>query len=292
MRFVKSHGAANDFVLIEDLDGTIEPTSSFVRVVCDRHRGVGGDGFIRIARGDASGGAGADFFMDYWNADGAVAEMCGNGIRCLAKYVGDRVIAADDTIRVDTRAGIKTVTLHRDADGIVERVRVDMGPPMLERAAIPLAGDGDPLHQPVGAGGRSFDAACVSMGNPHAVLFVDDLASVPFEQLGPAIETLPLFPQKTNVEFVQVLSDAEVRMRVWERGVGETMACGTGACAVAVAANLRGLTGKHVHVHLPGGTLEIEWTEESVFMTGPAEEAFSGELSPAISSLLRVTTKG
>lgn len=288
MRFVKSHGAANDFVLIEDLEGTVEPSAEFVRAVCDRHTGVGGDGFIRIAR--AQGGA--DFFMDYWNADGAVAEMCGNGIRCLAKYVADRGLVSGDTLKVDTRAGVKELTLFRGADGTVERVRVDMGPPILERARIPLAGEGDPLHQPIAARGYEFEAACVSMGNPHAVLFVDDLAAVPFEQLGPTIETMELFPQKTNVEFVQVLGDDEVRMRVWERGVGETMACGTGACAVAVASSLRGHTGRHVNVHLPGGTLEIEWTEETVFMTGPAEEPFAGELSPAIAGLLRVTTKG
>ncbi|HEX9712771.1 MAG TPA: diaminopimelate epimerase [Actinomycetota bacterium] len=287
MRFVKAHGAGNDFVLIEDLDGHIETTAEFVRAICDRHFGVGADGFIRIARADT-----ADFFMDYWNADGAVAEMCGNGIRCVAKYVADRGITDADAITVDTRAGIKRLELFRGAEGTVERVRVDMGAPIFERAQIPLAGDGDPLHQKVEALGETFEAACVSMGNPHCVLFVDDLDAVAFEQLGPAIETDPLFPAKTNVEFVQVLGDGEVRMRVWERGVGETLACGTGACAVGVASAAREFTGRRVAVHLPGGTLDIEWTDQTVFMTGPAVEVFEGTIAPEIATLLRITTKG
>lgn len=287
MRFVKSHGAGNDFVLVEDLDGRFEPTPAFVRAVCDRHFGVGGDGLIRIARGD-----GADFFMDYWNADGGIAEMCGNGIRCLAKYVGDRGIAAGDRIACDTRAGVKPLLLLRDDEGSVARVTVDMGAPVLERERIPVRGEGDPLHQPIAVDGQEFDAACVSMGNPHCVLFVDDLATLPFEQLGPAIETDPLFPAKTNVEFVQILSDREVRVRVWERGVGETLACGTGACAVGVAAALRGLTDRRVAVHLPGGTLDIDHTGDTVLMTGPVEEVFEGTLTPSIVALVRVTTKG
>lgn len=280
MNFTKSHGAANDFVLFDDLDGTWEPTRAFVAAVCDRHTGVGADGIIRITRAD-----GADFFMDYYNADGAPAEMCGNGIRCLAKYVADRGYIGGDGLRVDTRAGVKDLTVFRDDAGRVTRVRVDMGPPVLERAAIPMAGDGDPLHEPITADGFSFDAACVSMGNPHCILFLDD--EVPFEALGPAIETMPVFPQKTNVEFTRVLSPTEVQVRVWERGVGETQACGTGACATAVAAHLRGLTERTVAVHLPGGTLDIEWADDTVFMTGPAEEVFSGELTSEITDLLR-----
>jgi diaminopimelate epimerase len=289
MEFVKAHGAGNDFVLIEDLDDAITPTAAFVRASCDRHFGVGGDGLIRIAPSED-----ADFFMDYWNADGAVAEMCGNGIRCLAKYVGDRGLAKTDEITVATRAGNKQIWLIRDDDGVVVRARVDMGTPILERALIPVAGEGDPLHVALSVAGASFDAACVSMGNPHTVLFVEDLGTVLFEQLGPAIETLPLFPAKTNVEFVQVLSPSEIRVRVWERGVGETLACGTGACATAVAAGLRGFTGRNVSVHLPGGTLVIDWDNQTdhVFMTGPAEETFRGQLSPRIVELLGTTTKG
>jgi diaminopimelate epimerase len=284
MRFVKVHGAGNDFVMIEDLDDELTLNAAFVAAACDRHFGVGGDGLIRIVR------RGDGFFMDYYNADGEVAEMCGNGIRCLAKYVGDRGIATSDVIDVETRAGIKRLELFRDgadARGPVTRVRVDMGAPILARADIPLAGDGDPLHETLAFDGLPLDIACVSMGNPHAVVFVDAVERVPFETLGPAVETNPLFPARTNVEFTQVLNDHEVRVRVWERGVGETLACGTGACATAVAANLRGFTGREVAVHLPGGTLDIEWAADGrVYMTGPAEEVFEGTLGARIVSLL------
>ena len=286
MRFVKAHGAGNDFVMIEDLDDALRPNAAFVAAVCDRHFGVGADGLIRITRARD-----ADFFMDYYNADGEVAEMCGNGIRCLGKYVADRGLFDGESMRVDTRDGIKEMTLYRGSDGTVERVRVDMGEPILDRASIPVTGDGDPLHEQLSVAGTQLEAACVSMGNPHAVVFVDDLAGTAFEKLGPALETNERFPAKTNAEFAQVLNDHEVRMRVWERGVGETMACGTGACAVAVAANLRGHTGRNVATHLPGGTLDIEWDDGGrVFMTGPAEEAFEGELSERLTSLLPETT--
>ena len=279
--FVKSHGAGNDFVLVEDLDdrlGSLDP--KLVVALCDRHQGVGADGLIRIAPAD-----GADFFMDYYNADGGVAEMCGNGIRCLAKYVADRRLASGETLRIDSRAGVKDVVLYRDADGLVDRVRVDMGPPILERGRIPVGGEGDPLHVPVDVEGTPLEAACVSMGNPHAVVFVDRLQGVNVERFGPAIETLPVFPAKTNVEFTEVLSPDEVRVRVWERGVGETQACGTGACATAVAASLRGLTGRVVAVHMPGGTLDIEWTEETVYLTGPVVEVFSGTIDDRFARL-------
>ena len=286
MRFVKAHGAGNDFVLIEDLDDSLRPNAAFVAAVCDRHFGVGADGLIRITRARS-----ADFFMDYYNADGEVAEMCGNGIRCLAKYVADRGMWAGAELVVDTRDGVKRMTLERDASGAVSRVRVDMGAPILDRAEIPMSGSGDPLHEQLAVAGQDLEAACVSMGNPHAVVFVDDLAGIPFETLGPALETNDRFPAKTNAEFAQVLNDHEVRMRVWERGVGETMACGTGACAVGVAANLRGYTGRSVAIHLPGGTLDIEWMADGrVFMTGPAEEAFEGTLGSRLTSLLPEST--
>jgi diaminopimelate epimerase len=277
MQFVKSHGTGNDFVLIEDLHDSMEVTPELVRLLCDRHFGVGADGFIRVApAGDA------DFFMDYYNADGEVAEMCGNGIRCLAKFVGDRGLVGGDKLRVGTRAGVKDLELFRGPGGDVERVRVDMGPPVLERRKIPLQGDGEhAIKEPIQVEDFSFVASCVSMGNPHCVLFVTDLTAVPFGFLGPAIEVMPLFPRKTNVEFVQVLNRGEVRSRVWERGVGETLACGTGACAIAVASNLRGFTERELDVHLPGGTLHIEWsTDNHVYMTGAAEEVFRGSLDP------------
>lgn len=280
--FVKSHGAGNDFVLVEDLeDGMGVLDAKLVAALCDRHQGVGADGLIRIVRAQD-----ADFFMDYYNADGGVAEMCGNGVRCLAKYVADRGFATGDSLRIDTRAGIKDLVLYRDADGLVDRVRVDMGPPILERARIPVAGEGDPLHVPVEAEGDRFEAACVSMGNPHAVVFVDRLAVIPVERYGPLIENASVFPAKANVEFTEVLTPDEVRVRVWERGVGETQACGTGGCATAVAASLRGLTGRAVAVHFPGGTLDIEWTEDTVYLTGPVVEVFRGTFDPAVARML------
>ncbi|HVL33541.1 MAG TPA: diaminopimelate epimerase [Actinomycetota bacterium] len=282
MRFVKMHGAGNDFVMIEDLGDALQPNAPFVAAVCDRHFGVGADGLIRITRASD-----AEFFMDYYNADGEVAEMCGNGIRCLAKYVADRGLSGADEITVGTRAGVKRLQLYRDARGSVDRVRVDMGAPILGRAQIPLSGNGDPTHESIEAGGEVFDATCVSMGNPHAVVWVDSIPHERFAALGPAIETSPLFPAKTNVEFTEVLNGHEVRVRVWERGVGETLACGTGACAAGVAAHLRGFTGRTVAVHLPGGTLDIEWADDDrVFMTGPAEEAFQGELGARFIELL------
>ena len=285
MQFVKAHGAGNDFVLLEDLDDTLNLNAAFVAGVCDRHFGVGADGLIRIVRG-----RNGDFFMDYYNADGEVAEMCGNGIRTLAKYVSDRGIWSGEEMKVDTRDGVKAITVERDAGGHVVRARVDMGPPILDRKDIPMTGDGDPLHEHLVVAGTSLEAACVSMGNPHAVVFVDNLAVTPFETLGPALEKHETFPARTNAEFAQVLNEHEVRMRVWERGVGETMACGTGACAVAVASNLRGYTGRNVAIHLPGGTLDIEWTDTTVYMSGPAEESFEGTLGARLTSLLPETT--
>jgi len=281
MEFTKSHGAGNDFVMIEDLSGRVRLTSDVVRRLCDRHIGVGADGLIRIARSDV-----ADFFMDYYNADGEVAEMCGNGIRCLAKYVADRELWHSERMRVETRAGVRELELFFADSGCVERVRVDMGPPILDPGEIPVKAD-DALHVPVAVDGFAFDGAAVSMGNPHVVLFVDVLEDVPFDALGPRVEHHTLFPAKVNAEFVEVGSSTEVRARVWERGVGETLACGSGACAIAVAANLRGLTGRRVDVRLPGGVLEIEWADnDHVYLAGPAEEVFHGTLDENIEHAL------
>ncbi|MHB8512946.1 MAG: diaminopimelate epimerase [Actinomycetota bacterium] len=277
MNYVKSHGCGNDFVMIEDLQNSMQVTPDLVRLMCDRHFGVGADGLIRVAPAND-----ADFFMDYYNADGEPAEMCGNGIRCLAKYVGDRGLVGGDKLRVGTRAGIKDLELYRGPGGDVERVRVDMGQPILERRLIPVEGEGEhALKEPITVDDYTFVAACVSMGNPHCVLFVTDLDSVPFGFLGPTIELMPLFRNRVNVEFVQVLNRNEIRARVWERGVGETLACGTGACAIAVAANLRGFADRQVAIHLPGGTLDIDWAADGrVYMTGPAVEVFRGTLDP------------
>lgn len=284
MEFIKAHGCGNDFVLLADLADEMTVSGELVRALCDRHLGIGADGLIRIVAGSAGG----DYFMDYWNADGGVAEMCGNGIRCLAKYVCDRGLFRSDRMRVETRAGLKEVEITRDADGLVERVRVDMGPPIFERSEIPVAGEGDPLHEPLFVEGHEFDALCLSMGNPHCVLFVDDLDVFPFEELGPAVERAPKFPARVNAEFVQVVGPDEVRMRVYERGVGETQACGSGACAVGVASALRGVTGRTLTVHMPGGAVDIEWApNDHVYMSGPAAEVFSGTLDERFERALR-----
>ena len=287
MRISKYHGTGNDFVMVEDLDGALDLSPAFVAAACDRHRGVGGDGLIRIVRGDRDGGPGADFFMDYVNADGRPAEMCGNGIRCLAKYVFDRGLTAATELAVDTRDGLKRLTLHVDrAAGEVREVTVDMGRPTLERAAVPMVG-GQPGDRftlsPLDAAGRTWIASAVSMGNPHCVLFLDegeDLSSIDVPGIGRSIEHLPLFPNRTNVEFVTVSEGSRLRIRIWERGVGETLACGTGACATLVAAAVGGLTGRSARVEVPGGVLVVDWREDDrVLLRGAATFVFDAELS-------------
>lgn len=280
MRFAKYHGTGNDFVLVEDLDDRLRLDQRLIAALCDRSRGVGADGLIRIVRADD-----ADFVMDYHNADGATAEMCGNGIRCLAKYVYDRGITHARELDVATRAGHKHLEIHA-SNGVAERVTVDMGPPLLEREAIPMTGDPAATfqEQPMDLDGRSVPATAVSMGNPHVVLFLDpaqDLDALEVRRLGPMIETLPQFPSRTNVEFVHA-RDGEIDVRVWERGSGETLACGTGACAVLVASAVGGRTGREARVRFPGGDLHVAWPEDgTVFMTGPAVHVFDGELDPA-----------
>ena len=287
MRISKYHGTGNDFVMVEDLDGALDLSPAFVAAACDRHRGVGGDGLIRILQGDRDGGPGADFFMDYVNADGRPAEMCGNGIRCLAKYVFDRGLTTATELAVDTRDGLKRLTLHVDrATGGVREVTVDMGQPTLERAAVPMAG-GQPGDRftlsPLDAAGRTWTASAVSMGNPHCVLFLDegdDLSSIDVPGVGRTIEYLPLFPNRTNVEFVTVPDGSRLRIRIWERGVGETLACGTGACAALVAAAAGGLTGRSAQVEVPGGVLRVDWRDDDrVLLSGPATFVFDAELS-------------
>jgi diaminopimelate epimerase len=277
MRFSKYHGTGNDFVMIQDLEGRLALDSTLVSALCERHLGIGADGVIRIAPSET-----ADFFMDYWNADGRVAEMCGNGIRCLAKYVFDRGLTQLSDLHVDTRDGVKHVQIEV-ADGIAASVRVDMGPAAFERKLIPMTGPPNDTFedQPFPAGGLDFRATAVSMGNPHLVLIGDaDPESIDVRGIGPGLETHPDFPERTNVEFVRV-RDGGVDVRVWERGVGETMACGTGACASLVASAQAGLVGRRGEVRFPGGTLRVEWTEEGpVFLEGPATFVFEGELTP------------
>jgi diaminopimelate epimerase len=276
LRFAKYHGTGNDFVMIEDLEDRVRLHPALVEALCDRHRGVGGDGVIRIAPSTS-----ADLFMDYWNADGQVAEMCGNGIRCLAKYAYDRGVLKETEMDVDTRDGIKRLVLTVEDDEVAA-VRVDMGRPALERKAIPMAGPPEERfvdHPFPEAGPHGYTATAVSMGNPHLVLFgPDDLEEVDLHVLGPRLEHHPDFPERTNVEFVRVV-DGVVEVRVWERGSGATMACGTGACASLVAANLAGLVPRRATVRFPGGDLEVEWAEDDrLYLTGPATRVFDGEL--------------
>jgi diaminopimelate epimerase len=274
MKFAKYQGTGNDFVMIADPDNALTLDRDVVRRLCDRRFGIGGDGVIRVAPGGGEG----DFFMDYVNSDGSIGEMCGNGIRCLAIFARTEGLTTASTLDVETRAGLKRVEVEGDV------VRVDMGPPIFEPDEIPVEIDGpDPLHAKIQTDQGVFEAACLSMGNPHAVLFVDDPVSAPVTTLGPILETHPAFPQRVNVEFATVEDSDRVRMRVWERGSGETLACGTGACAVAVASRLLANTEPKVTVVLPGGELEVEWRgsledEAPVYLTGPAVESFRGEL--------------
>jgi diaminopimelate epimerase len=274
MRFAKYHGTGNDFVMLEDLEDDLTLTSPLVAFLCDRHMGVGADGVIRIAPSDE-----ADFFMDYWNADGNVAEMCGNGIRCLGKYVYDRGHTSKTELKVDTRAGGKDLILNV-SDRAVVSVRVDMGSPRLRRKEIPMAGPPEEtfVDEPMTAGEAKYRATAVSMGNPHLVLIGDKQPSqVDIEALGPALQRHRDFPQQTNVEFARV-SDGVVDVRVWERGSGQTMACGTGACAALVAASMIGLVDREATVRFPGGDLEVEWAPDGhVYLTGPATFVFEGE---------------
>jgi len=274
MRFTKMHGAGNDYVYVnafeERLDADI---AQLARTISDRHTGVGGDGLILIGPSEQ-----ADARMRMYNADGSESEMCGNGVRCVAKYVYDHGIARKPELKIETGRGVLTLQVFPE-NGLVQQVRVNMGPPILNAEQIPTTLPGNPpVSVPLEVAGRTLSVTAVSMGNPHCVTFVDEITDELVLQIGPQVERHPAFPRRVNVEFVQILSRSEVRMRVWERGSGETMACGTGACAVLVAAVLNGLTDRKVLCHLPGGDLTLEWAESGeVFMTGPAVEVFSGD---------------
>ncbi len=275
MFFTKVHGLGNDFILVNAVTGQGFPDdySTLAREMCDRRFGIGADGLVLLLDSEK-----ADVRMRIINSDGSEPEMCGNAIRCVGKYLYEHGIVRKDEIKVETLAGIIVPHIIQN-NGVVEAVRVDMGAPRLERAEIPMLGPaGRVINEPLEVAGQTIYVTVVSMGNPHCVIFVEDVSAIPLADIGPRIETHPAFPRKTNVEFVQVVSPTEVRMVVWERGAGITMACGTGACAVAVAGVLSGLTEKHVTVHLPGGPLIIEWADNgTVYMTGPAEEVFKGE---------------
>lgn len=283
MKFTKMQGLGNDYVYVNCFEETVENPGEAAKFVSDRHFGIGADGLILIRPSEA-----ADFRMDMYNADGSRGEMCGNGIRCVAKYVYDKGMTKKTSISVETLAGIKYLDLTV-RDGTVETVRVDMGGPRFAPEDIPVEAEGaDVIAAPVwiadeadGIPGREYQMTCVSMGNPHCVVFVEDLDDLPMGRLGPLFENHPRFPRRTNTEFVEVLDRQTIRMRVWERGSGETLACGTGACASAVAAVLNGLADERVTVRLLGGDLRIEWDREGkkVYMTGPAEIVFDGEIA-------------
>lgn len=283
LRIAKYHGTGNDFVMIEDVAGAVELTPGLVAALCDRRFGAGADGVIRVAPAADGGDPSADFFMDYRNADGSLAEMCGNGIRCLGKLVYERRLTDRTELDVATRGGTKHLWLHAH-DGIVGSVTVAMGTPAFELDRIPMTGPAGPtfLGEEIEEAGRTWRASAVSMGNPHLVLFAErDPAEIDVRGIGPRLELHGWFPEKTNVEFVS-LEDGALKARVWERGVGETMACGTGACAVAVAAAEAGLVGRTTEVRFPGGTLGIEWGEDGeVLLTGPAERVYEADLDPA-----------
>jgi len=274
--FTKMQGTGNDFVIIDAVRQRVETDlPELARKMCHRNFGVGADGLILVLPSRT-----ADIQMRIFNADGSEPEMCGNGIRCFAKFVYTKGLVEKTTMNVETLAGTIIPELQLQGNEVTG-VRVNMGEPILERSRIPMAGDGPSpvLEEQLAIGQQHLTFSAVSMGNPHCVIFVPDVEAVPLNQWGPQIETHSLFPRKTNVEFAQVLGPERVRMRVWERGAGPTMACGTGACAVTVAGVLTGRTSRQVTVELPGGSLTIHWDNASnrVYMTGPAEEIFTGE---------------
>ena len=275
LRFVKAHGSGNDFVYVDARGGFPGDPAALAPHLCDRHRGIGADGLVLLAPSET-----ADCRMIIFNSDGSRPEMCGNGIRGFARWAHEHHgFAPDGRLRVETDAGVKTVELVR-RDGHVAAVTVDMGAPELDGRRIPVDADGEVVDRPLAVAGRTWAVTCVSMGNPHCVTFVDQpLAGLDLATVGPQFERHPFFPKRVNTEFVRVAGRSRLEMRVWERGAGETQACGTGACAVAVAAARTGRAERAVDVVLPGGTLAIDWRADGhVFMTGDAVEVFHGTI--------------
>jgi diaminopimelate epimerase len=275
MRFTKMQGAGNDYVYVDCFRQEMpHDPAGLSRAISDRHFGVGSDGLILICPS-----TGADARMRMFNADGSESEMCGNGIRCVAKFLYDHGLVRKPALKIETGRGILSLELQVQA-GTVSQVRVDMGEPILESSLIPttLAGS-PPVNVPLSVAGQTLTVTCVSMGNPHCVAFVDSITDELVLGIGPRVEIHPAFPRKTNVEFIKVQAPDELIMRVWERGSGETMACGTGACASAVAGVLAGKSQRKVTMHLRGGDLQLHWSENDnhVYMTGPAVEVFSGD---------------
>ncbi|MEW6182371.1 MAG: diaminopimelate epimerase [Bacillota bacterium] len=272
MRFVKMHGLGNDFVIVE-ADELPSNTPDLARRICDRHFGVGADGLVFIMPSHP-----ADLRMQIFNPDGSEAEMCGNAIRCISKHAFQSGLTDKPNLTVETGAGILRPRLIFN-DNKINEIEVDMGEPILERNLIPMNGPpGRVVDEPLSVAALTFRVTAVSFGNPHCVIFIPDVKDIAIDILGPEIENHPAFPRRTNVEFVQIINPQEIRVLVWERGAGATLACGTGACASAVAANLNGLTGRSVRVVVPGGALSIDWGDNNhIYMTGPATEVFRGD---------------
>ena len=273
MKFWKMHGLGNDYIVIDNRNEKISDTEAaeLAQKLCERRFSVGADGLLLVSNSSL-----VDVKMLIFNADGSEAEMCGNGIRCFAKYCYENNIAKKNELTVETLAGIKRTWLTVE-DNTVTSVMVDMGTPTLDRSNIPMLGQGTCINEDLQVNGEHYKVTCLSVGNPHCVIFVGALDDFPVERVGPKIENHSLFPKRTNVEFVQVLNRNELKVRVWERGCGETLACGTGACAAVAAGNLFRKVGNKVRVHLLGGDLEVEYAER-LFLSGPAEKVFEGKL--------------
>ena len=275
MKFTKMHGCGNDYVYVNLFEEKLDDPAKVSIFVSDRHFGIGSDGLITIGPSDK-----ADFRMRIYNADGSEAEMCGNGIRCVAKYVYDHKLTDKTEISVETGAGIKYLTLYVE-NGKVEQVRVDMGEPELSAKNIPVISDNEKvIDEPIEVGGKTWNMTCVSMGNPHAIIYINETEKLDIDRIGPRIENHAFFPNRTNTEFVQNIDRKHIRMRVWERGTGETLACGTGCCALTVAGVLNGLTDREVDIDVLGGRIHVRWdeTDNHVYMTGPAVTVFDGEI--------------
>lgn len=278
IKFHKMHGIGNDYIFIDCFESEIENPESLAIKLSDRHFGVGSDGVILIKPSNK-----ADCFMDMYNADGSRGKMCGNGIRCVAKYLYKKNIIEGPNLTIDTLSGVKKLTLNICDEKLVD-ITVDMGIPKLIPADIPILTETDNpvIDFQVTIGSNTNSITCVSMGNPHSVIFVEDVNEAPVEEFGTALENYHIFPEKTNVEFIQIIDEENIKMRVWERGSGETLACGTGACAAVVACFLNKLTGRRVNVSLPGGKLKIFWDEKTdiVYMTGTATYVYEGIVDP------------
>ena len=277
MKFTKMHGTGNDYIYVNGFSETIENPAEFAIKYSDRHKGIGSDGLVMIMPSEN-----CDFRMRMFNADGSESEMCGNASRCIGKYVYDKGLTSKTSVTLETLAGVKVLQLFIGQDSKVEKVTVDMGEPILDPTLIPTTFTDDKvINKPVAFGeDLNYNITAVSMGNPHAVIYLKDIHLLDLPKIGPVIENAPVFPRRTNTEFIEVVTDTHIKMRVWERGSGETMACGTGACAAVVSGVLNGVNQRKTKVELLGGELTIEWKEEDnhVYLTGGATTVFEGEI--------------